>query len=348
MSSREDKGAEGLKRKRGDSGGEHDRVIKEVNVIRKQKDLSNSMKRMAEELFELAQVEDSNPSHLKLTLEVLQAAVKAEKENEVLRAEQRRKKFLFELGDWVAGVISGLKKIKSNIRVKMQEELRAEFIAQGMSNHQASKALDKSSRWDAWKGRDVVEVSTFLEAEIAEVQDFREAGEPAGQAPETPFLDRVERICAEADISFDTARTYIGLYIERNQEAHSGVPILGEYKIGQSTSNGKVATTIDWDLVADDIEERIDAFREMWKTGQIDKEHFDIAEQCVRDWLRIRATTGVSLGKYSVWQQSACATAEIKEYVDRLQNQGKTGQKSAPPSPHTPKKWQKILPHKSA
>lgn len=173
MSSREDNGAEVPKRKRGDSGGEHDRIIKEADVIRKQQDHNDDIKRLATELFERAHLEDSDLPLLKLSLDAIKTAVKSKQEAEALRAESRRNKFLFEAGDWFASVINGLKKFKDSVRSAAQEDLRAQLKADGKSADQAGEEVKRSKMWEACRGRNVLEMVTLLRGEIAEVQDFR-------------------------------------------------------------------------------------------------------------------------------------------------------------------------------
>ncbi|KAK7717696.1 hypothetical protein SLS64_003191 [Diaporthe eres] len=98
------------------SGAEHDCVITEADVIRKQQDHNDDIKRLATELFEGAHLEDSDPSLLKLSLDAIKTAVKSKQEAEALRVESRRNKFLFEVGDWFLGVINGLRKFKIIIK----------------------------------------------------------------------------------------------------------------------------------------------------------------------------------------------------------------------------------------
>jgi hypothetical protein len=178
MSSREDNGAEGPKRKRGDSGGEHDRIIKEADVIRKQEDHSDEIKRLATKLFEQAHLEDSDISLLKLSLDAIKFAVKTEKEAEILRADSRRNKFLFEVGDWFAGVINGLGRFKKALKQTAPEDLRADLQAQGKSFKEAYALSQNSAKWEACRGRTVIEMTTLLKGEMAEVQDFRKHGNP--------------------------------------------------------------------------------------------------------------------------------------------------------------------------
>ncbi|KAI7788104.1 hypothetical protein LA080_013411 [Diaporthe eres] len=56
-----------------------------------QQDRNDGIKRLATELFERAHLEDRG---------------------EALRAELRRNEFLFEAGDWFAGLINGLRKFR--------------------------------------------------------------------------------------------------------------------------------------------------------------------------------------------------------------------------------------------
>lgn len=343
MSSREDNGAEGPRRKRGDSGGEHGRIIKEADAIRKHQDHNDEIKRLATELFEHAHIEDSDLSLLKLSLDAIKTAVKSEHEAEVLRAEMRRNNFLLEAGDWFAGVINGLKRFKKKLRPKAQEELRAQLKADGKSAAQADALIKKSCNWEACRSRGTGEMVALLKEEMTKVQDFRKRGEPAGQAPETPVLDRFEKLCAEADISFDNLRKYADLYNERNEVAHSGRPALEAYQVEKKNSDGTLEKSIDWSSILADVERRIADFEKKWKTGQIDEEQFHIAEQCLRDWFKMRATAEKPLGHYTAWRETECAKSERKELEDRAKSNSKGGH-SPPASPYRRGKWDKILP----
>lgn len=341
MSSREDNGAEGPRRKRGVSGGEHDRIIKEADAIRKHHAHNDEIKRLATELFEHAHIEDSDLSLLKLSLDAIKTAVKSEHEAEVLRAEMRRNNFLLEAGDWFSGVINGLKKFKKMVRHKAQQELRAQLKADGKSAAEAEALVIKSANWEACRSRDTGEMIALLKEEMTKVQDFRKSGEPAGQAPETPVLDRFEKLCAEADVSFDNLRKYADLYNERNEVAHSGRPAVEAYQVEKVNSDGTLEKSTDWSSILADVERRIADFEKKWKTGQIDEEQFHIAEQCMRDWFKMRATAEKPLGQYTVWRETVCAESERKDLEQRSKRKGGH---SPPGSPYRPGKWDKILP----
>lgn len=80
----------------------------------------------------------------------------------------------------------------------------------------------------------------------------------------------------------------------------------------------------------------------MWKAGQIEEEHFHIAEQCMRDWLKIRAEPVNALGDYTVWRETDGAEQERKDRDKEQKSPQKKQSKSTdnpPPSPYTPGKW---------
>lgn len=125
--------------------------------------------------------------------------------------------------------------------------------------------------------------------------------------------------------------------------AHCGRPALDAYQVEKVDFDGNREKTTDWSAIFTVVETRIAEFEKMWKAGQIDEEQFHIAEQCLRDWFKMRATAEEPLGHHSAWRETECAKQELKKLAERAKR-NKKGGRSPPASPYRPGKWDKILP----
>ncbi|KAF9767883.1 hypothetical protein IL306_014884 [Fusarium sp. DS 682] len=206
------------------------------------------------------------------------------------QAEQSYFRFLLEYGDWFQFMLGAMRGPESKIAGEDISALKAQFNAAynihydqalaasenglpsgipaeqrdilGQEKKNIQNRARDAAKWDCLNGpRHTTSSQDIINAERQSVLEWRENGQNASDAPGTPFLDRIQRMCVKAGITRLQCLDWIQKYAERNLACHKPPPKVSHYWIknvaGEEITVDRpenAHTVIDWAAMKADVD----------------------------------------------------------------------------------------------
>ncbi|EEU37127.1 uncharacterized protein NECHADRAFT_86745 [Fusarium vanettenii 77-13-4] len=220
-------------------------------------------------------------------------------------------RFLFRYGDWLAIKLTALAGKEEAIRDEEFTEFEAMYVAlnkvnkaeaeekakkeakergepfRGPVKYKKIKAQDQAkadARWKAHDGRQVTSLHTRVQVERKAVENWLEANDEAIPPPQTPFLDRIEKMSKQAGIERWLYLQWIKEYSDRNEICHSRPPVAKNYR-KTIEKDGKVVVVepdkkspedaVDWESMRAAIEVAKADVETRFKGGILGRERRD-------------------------------------------------------------------------
>ncbi|KAI8712661.1 hypothetical protein NCS52_01364700 [Fusarium sp. LHS14.1] len=216
--------------------------------------------------------------------------------------------FKFQYGDWLAVKLTELAAEEKPLRKKEFKEFEAIYVALDKANKaEAEEKAKKEAKergepfrgpveykeimvqdqakadanWKAHEGRQVTSLHARVLVERKAVENWLEANDEAIPPPQTPFLDRIEKMSKEAGIERWLYLQWIKEYSDRNEIYHSRPPVAKNYR-KTIEKDGKVVIVepdkkspedaVDWESMRAAIEVAKADVETRFKEGRLERE----------------------------------------------------------------------------
>ncbi|KAF4993449.1 hypothetical protein FGRMN_6455 [Fusarium graminum] len=164
------------------------------------------------------------------------------------KAEIMNIQIMLEYGDWYRDLLKAVL-LRAEVEIH-SDTLEAAAIAKAAAENRPFHSLSPEDREIINQEKRTIQSRA---RQIESILHWRENGQNESAAPGTPFLDRIECICAEAGITRVQCLDWINEYSERNEKCHNPPPQLSQFwKKTQAGEDVKVSNhedaynAIDW------------------------------------------------------------------------------------------------------
>ncbi|KAH7141405.1 hypothetical protein B0J13DRAFT_608390 [Dactylonectria estremocensis] len=207
---------------------------------------------------------------------------------EEVSARTRDSDYSIHIGDWVGGIYGAVKCYEGQVQADIRKVLEKQFKSDGMTGVDADFAAKVHDNFLAVKGYDCRSSVDLLQPELRLVREWRERGEPVGDEPATPYLDRIGAMCDKANGSRPDYILAARAYSERNQIAHYPPPRFEDHWVDGS---------VHWDGIwAACKKHKIDVKNDC-ATGKITENQRDYYFKIIDIWMDSQVSVGRRIQK---------------------------------------------------
>ncbi|KAJ4329103.1 hypothetical protein N0V84_000462 [Fusarium piperis] len=248
------------------------------------------------------------------------------------KSEKDLKDFNFHMriGDWVHGIHDRTRGAETDFMKTYVDRLQKAYISSGIPGPKAHKLAMEYKSFHVAKGFRVSDTLALIQPELDRIEQWRAEGEKEGEAPPTPYLDRVKALCDIIGINRGHYLDLIRIADKRNTLAHSA-PSLEDYF--------RTDGTINWREVRKACAKTKKLAKKHFKKGKLTDEQHGAFTGAVDTWLKAHVS---SWTKHDEPQLAAGVEKSISGAVERRKARDTKLSSKVPDSPWEKGKWDDI------
>ncbi|KAM6509239.1 hypothetical protein FSOLCH5_012240 [Fusarium solani] len=182
-----------------------------------------------------------------------------------------------QIGDYIHGTHNRVKGVEETFVDEYRRTLQKEYTLSGIPGEKAKELAKEYDDFFVAKGFRVSETLALIQPELDHIDQWRAEGENEGEAPPTPYLDRLKILCDIVGINRGHYIDLIRIADKRNTLAHSAPPLEDHFK-----TDG----TINWKGVRQACAKTKKLAKKHFKKGRLTDEQHGAFKGAVDTWLK--------------------------------------------------------------
>ncbi|KAF4450802.1 hypothetical protein F53441_6134 [Fusarium austroafricanum] len=318
-------------------------VVKGINKkSRYIKKLGRDIEKLAAKLKARAQRAADDPQidcdDLRESWETLRKLIKSrtktkhlQRRVEVQRAHIQKTRFNFHIGDWVHDLHDRVKAGENdNFLHNVVEKAKTE-LKKRMPAAEAKEEAEKFRDFRAAAGLRVSDTFSLVQPEFKSVMKWRADGGTGEDAPATPYLDRIGKLCDRIALNRKLYIELLDIGDQRDSTAHHPQPHLKEYMDEHGV--------VDWVEVKAYCDKKKRRFRSQFMKGKFTQLQYTLYERTLDTWFKAYVSGWNPDSTPILVTGVDAALKKVKQQTRR----GFSGNDSIPESPYVEGKWDDLF-----